>query len=124
MGTLKSWNGRLEREEPFHNLLDEFVRTRFQSIISESSAHFFLSKLYWYLVKKQETGIAERIFHILEAQDQGIDTFYVVRESRTGRSGILFDNERVPDEPFHNFRASKSVDPRALCSSWTSCIGF
>ena len=29
-----------------------------------------------------------------------------------------------PDEPFHNFRASKSVHRRILCCTGTSCDGF
>ena len=28
--------------------------------------------------------------------------------------------ELLPDEPFHNFRASKSVDRRMLCNAGTS----
>ena len=31
---------------------------------------------------------------------------------------------KLPDEPFHNFRASKSMDRAILCSSGTSCGGF
>ena len=30
----------------------------------------------------------------------------------------------LPDEPFHNFRASRSGDRQMLCSSGTSCDGF
>ena len=30
----------------------------------------------------------------------------------------------APDEPFHNFKALKSVDRRILFSSGTSCDGF
>ena len=32
--------------------------------------------------------------------------------------------KQMPDEPFHNFRASKSVDRRILCTSGASCDGF
>ena len=32
--------------------------------------------------------------------------------------------KHLPDEPFHNLRASRSGDWRILCSSRTSCDGF
>ena len=47
------------------------------------------------------------LFTMLEPQNPSIDELYV-----------------LPDEPFHNFRALKSVDRRILCSSWTPCDGF
>ena len=41
----------------------------------------------------------------------------------TSAADFIFETD-IPNEPFPNFRASKSVDRRILCSSWTSCDGF
>ena len=47
------------------------------------------------------------------------------KDNMVGAKNILiFWTLSHPDRPFRNFRASKSVDRRKLCSSLTSCDGF
>ena len=51
--------------------------------------------------------------------------FWPVRDSLTWVSVSRMANHRqAPDEPFHNFRASRSGDQGILCSLGTSWGGF
>ena len=47
------------------------------------------------------------------------DTYYVRVSSWNWTEWDLTERHTYPDKPFHNFKATKSVDPRIICSSGT-----
>ena len=73
-------------------------------------------RIIYYNKERKIKSVAKVLIHALEFEWPQVNDWTVVLLTSSLR--LL---HQIPDELFHNFRASKSVDRRIYCSAGASC---